>query len=283
MRLDIDPLMPLSEQQLCLIVSAYADQHKQTTVPGFISAIAYLTETQGHGQLPRGALFDRVRAGLGNYFGDVESVPKAALTLDDLCSFYSHIQHNTFAGARDWCACVFAFFGLLRINEYMNGGLQYHHVQPHSLGVTLTIPFSKTSLVPAKVDIVSRDDALCPLRAFSAYSAFLLAGPLPPAASNPFFISQLISGNTAMTDAEFTARIRDIIRIALPGKNPMSYAGHSFRRGGATAMKLAGVSDSVIQQQGRWKSDAYRVYFDRQNNLDVRLLATQGLHTRPIA
>lgn len=85
----------------------------------------------------------------------------------------------------------------------MNDGLQYQHVQLHNQGITLTITFSKTSLVPALVDMVRQDDDLCPVRAFSAYSAFLHAGSHPPAPSSPLFITHLTSGNTSMTDAEF--------------------------------------------------------------------------------
>jgi hypothetical protein len=262
------------------VVAAYSNQHKHTTVAGFVSAIAFFAEKQGHGQLPRGHLFERVRNGISNYFGDSESNPKAAFTLDDLCSIYSHIDHTSFAGIRDWCACALAFFGLLRINEYMNGGLQYQHVQIHSRGISLTIPFSKTSLAPTQVDVSSRDDELCPVKAFSAYSALLhsIAGHLSH--SSPLFVSQLSSGIAPMTDAEFLCRIRQVITVALPGKDPMTYAGHSFRRGGATTMKLAGVSDSIIQQHGRWRSDAYRTYFDKQYNMDIRLLATKGIPVR---
>jgi hypothetical protein len=241
--------------------------------------LAFLAESQGHGKLPRGNLFDRVRAGIGNYYGNTESTPKEAFTLDDLCSFYPLIRHDSFDGARDWCACCFAFFGLLRINEYMNGNLQLQHVTAHDKGISVIIPFSKTSLLPAQVEMIKRDDLLCPHRAFSTYSSFLHTTFPSLNPVSPLFITQLVSGFTPMSDADFIARIRDLIKIVMPNKNPMSYAGHSFRRGGATTMKLNGVSDSIIQQHGRWKSDAYRQYFDQQSNIDVRLLATQGIRS----
>lgn len=40
------------------------------------------------------------------------------------------------------------------------------------------------------------------------------------------------------------------------------YAGHSFRRGGATSLHLAGVADSLIRVMGRWKSFAFARYID---------------------
>ena len=36
--------------------------------------------------------------------------------------------------------------------------------------------------------------------------------------------------------------------------------GHSFRAGGATDYLLAGTPSIWVQQQGRWKSDAYMLY-----------------------
>ena len=41
-----------------------------------------------------------------------------------------------------------------------------------------------------------------------------------------------------------------------------NFTGHSFRRGAATWARLNGLSDEQIQQLGRWKSDAYKLYID---------------------
>lgn len=276
---DINPQEPLTEDQLCLLIAAYCSNHKITTLPAFVSALSNLAKQQHHPELPRYDTYQQVVAGLKNYYGDTNaSAPKTALTLSDLCAIHAHISHATFEGARDWCACLFAFFGLLRINEYMNGGLQAQHVRRTVSGISLQITFSKTSLLPTTIDIISRDDELCPSRAYTTYMAFF-SSPLRP--TDALFVSGLRSTLVPMTDAEFIGRVRTYIRGALPGRDPNDFAGHSFRRGGTSSMKLAGVSDSTIQQHGRWKSEAYRTYFDRQNNLDIRLLATRGLHAHP--
>ena len=45
------------------------------------------------------------------------------------------------------------------------------------------------------------------------------------------------------------------------GGNPEEYALHSLRIGGASALAAGGpVSQGVIQREGRWKSDAYKLY-----------------------
>ena len=80
-----------------------------------------------------------------------------------------------------------------------------------------------------------------------------------------------------MADTEFIAVIRGLLQRAYPGSDAAQYAGHSFRRGGTSALKLAGVSDSIIQQHGRWRSDVFRDYIDVEHNIALRLLATQSL------
>jgi len=83
-----------------------------------------------------------------------------------------------------------------------------------------------------------------------------------------------------LTDSDLISRFRSNIAAILPSSSdPATYAGHSFRRGGATAMFLAGVPEATIAAHGRWKSLAYREYFDG-DNLRLRLLATAQLRVR---
>lgn len=84
-----------------------------------------------------------------------------------------------------------------------------------------------------------------------------------------------------MLDSQFIARIRTLVRVALR-RDPQQFAGHSFRRGGTTALLQAGVPEATIATHGRWKSLAYRSYIDVQHNLRMRLAATAqlSLHSR---
>ena len=163
-QLRINPNLPLSEFDLCAAVGTFATSHKRTTVPGFVSAIAHRAHTLGHGDLPRTEGFRRVMQGINNFHGDQAVRPKKAITVADLIAIYQLIDHTTFQGARNWCACTLAFFGLLRINEYANGGLQHRHISVTAAGVAVIVPYSKTSLVPARIDMASRSDILSPAR-----------------------------------------------------------------------------------------------------------------------
>lgn len=278
--LRIDPDAPISEHHLCAVCIVYARTHRLTSLSGFVSAVSNLAVRLGHPPLPRGITYDRVRAGLDNWYADTNvSEPAKAVTIDDLRTIHGHIDFDAFTDARDWCACLFAFFGLLRIKEYTNAGLRVRHVAEHPWGINLTIPFSKTSLVPTDVAIIRRDDDLCPIRAYRAYVALVPMRSRQP--DSPFFLHQADSFSP-LSDTTFIRHMRRWLRDYLQ-YDADDYSGHSFRRGGTTALQLAGVPEATIAAHGRWKSAAYRGYFDVQHNLRLRLLATAQLrlHSRP--
>ena len=270
----IDSTYPLTELQLCGICIIYAHRHRITSLPGFISAIAHYTMRMGFPDLPRGRTFDRVKAGILNWYGDTNfSQPARGFTVQDLRDIRPHLNLDVFADARDWCAALFAFFGLLRIKEYTCSGLLHEHVSVHRWGISLAIPFSKTALIPTAVAIVRRDDDLCPLAAHGAYSRHL---PLRlRRVGVPYFLHDN-STTTPLTDFTFIRDVRRWVRDHLHSP-PADYSGHSFRRGGTTALQIAGVPESTIASHGRWKSLAYRSYFDVQFNLQLRLAATAQL------
>ena len=89
--------------------------------------------------------------GLEHYYGNTAASAAKTLTLNDLCEFARHLDIRYFEHARDWCACLLAFFGLLRVNEYMNAGLRQRHIQLTSYGVDITVVRSKTSNIPVVV------------------------------------------------------------------------------------------------------------------------------------
>ena len=261
-------------------MAVYANSHKITTLPTFISALNRYHRQLFQVDLPRAALYQQTKTGIDNYYGDsAASAAKTALTLDDLCEFASHLDTRYFEHARDWCACLLAFFGLLRINEYMNSGLRHAHIRLTAYGIDITVARSKTSHIPIVVTVASRTDQLCPARALRHYLGFFRALSLPSRPDDPLFISRL-RGQTVIaptTDAEFIARLRELIAAAFPDRDTRRYAGHSFRRGGASALQLAGVPAAVIQQHGRWTSDTFRAYLDAASSPALRLIATRAL------
>jgi hypothetical protein len=271
--LGIDPLAPLTEHQLCQGVVSFTVTHKITTLPSYVSALANWAASHSLGPLPRSTLYDRVCRGLRNFYGEHDAPkPKVAISLSDLCRLRSLIDLDSFDGSRDWCMYLFAFFGLLRLREFCSPSLTFADVKPTSYGVEITVQFSKKTLVPVQVVLVRRDDELCPLAAYQQYVRHIdnrLRIPLTP------FFRLTADRTTVHSDTKFVPSLRRLLSTIYPDTLPTEYASHSFRRGGTTAMFMANVSETVIAAHGRWKSLAYRRYFDKA--LPQRMLATAHL------
>ena len=155
--------------------------------------------------------------GIQNYYGNVVSMSKAALMLEDLRAFARHLDCRYFEHARDWCACLLAFFGLLRVGEYMGGGLRRGDVKIAADCVSITIMRSKTSNVPVVVSVAARSDSLCPARALLDYLAFFPLLRLPQDDGCPLFLSRLRNNRPViepMTEADFIANLRLLVRVA---------------------------------------------------------------------
>ena len=88
------------------------------------------------------------------------------------------------------------------------------------------------------------------------YLAFFTS-PRDP--DEPFFTSSRDS-RASLTPNSFCQWLKHMsCKVGLDTKK---ISGHSLRRGGTTAMFVAGVSETVIQRHGRWRSVCYRRYFD---------------------
>lgn len=199
--------------------------------------------------------------GFKNTFGLTDhTVPKQAFTMQDLADIHTHMNAHSFADARDWSMLTLAFFGLLRISEYCDAGLHMGDIDHKPWGVRLTIPHSKTTPHPVDIMVTARgaNDLLCPVRALRRYLA--LVHPQHTATrTTPLFLNHPLM-NSPVTASAFTQRIHAF--AAAIGKDHTKYAGHSLRRGGATAFYIAGVPEAIIQQHGRWKSLAVRGYLE---------------------
>ena len=255
----------------------YTRTCKVTGLEQFIAALATFASSHRLGALPRGQLYERVRRGLHNFFGLSEiTVPKHAISMDQLYTIYFSLDFSVFADARDWCAYVFAFFGLLRLREYTDGRLHFQHVSRHSWGIQLTIPFSKTSLQPAHVKLAARADRFCPVKAYDSYVLHIHTRLRLPSTA---FFRDAAATTAALSSKSyiqgFRTRVAAVLHI-----DATPFAGHSFRRGGTTALFLAGVPETVIASHGRWKSDTYRRYFEWTSTQQLLPTRTLYTHTR---
>ena len=271
----VNPYSPISEIDLARAAVCYAISHKITSLAGYISALANWSESLDLGQLKRGSLYKAVVRGLNNYYAQF-SAPKQkrALTLADLALLRRDCESDSdrFAGARDWCMYLFAFFGLLRVSEFCSAALMVRDVDVTQSAVALTVQFSKTSLLPAPVLICARKDILCPVAAAEEYIELVPNRLWFP--SLPFFRDNQ-NQSPPPSVRSIISSLRSRLGRVRPAIDPSEWAGHSFRRGGASALQLAGVPEALIQAHGRWRSQAYRRYFEGTQL--QRLIPTRAL------
>jgi len=78
---------------------------------------------------------------------------------------------------------------------------------------------------------------------------------------SPLFLLPGPRGCTPLTKHRFVTELRCVLSAA-GVDDPSSFRGHSFRRGAASWAFNHGVPGELIQLQGDWTSDAYKVYLE---------------------
>lgn len=269
-----DATHSITEENLEDILILYAYRYKITTLPNFIRGADYSVRHKNATGLPQGSQITATIAALKNLFAhDAAPVRAKAITTADLLSIRQSLDLSVFDNARDWCAYIFALLAMMRISEYTgNDSLKWKHVSivrtSDPAFVQLIIPFSKTDAQPRRIRLTQQSDALCPIAAFEQYSA--IAGHQPP--DSPLFTTKR-DDRRPVSAGHFIVQLRKRLR-AIDQREVSQYSGHSFRRGGATEMTTAAVSDTLIQHQGRWRSDTFRQYVDVDHNTAVLNTAT---------
>ena len=176
------------------------------------------------------------------------------------------LHRDTIFDTMWWAAALVMFFGLLRKSNLLPdtlGGFDPRKQFTRSdfslteeKSVLINVKYSKTNQFHArsfKLKLLAFNHPLAPIPAL--LTAFA-ASPL--SASAPAFVSS--RDGSPMTGTQFTNRFKEL--VALSGRDPTTYASHSFRRGGASWALQCGVPGEIIQMLGDWKSDCYKQYLD---------------------
>jgi integrase len=190
--------------------------------------------------------------------------PKFAILIEFMFAFKRKMG-DSIVDKRDWALFLFCWWGLLRKSEL--AALEWPDITAAHQAIQLWIKDSKTDKDRKGMWalLVRRGDELYPVKVFTAYTATVLQELC--IAGRKFALASKNGQWTArrMAAASFIGHIKHW--VAEIGLDAANYSGHSFRRGGTTAMYCAGVPENLIQIQGRWKSDAYKLYL--QLGVDV--------------
>jgi integrase len=174
-------------------------------------------------------------------------------------------------------ACVLSvgWFGAMRCGEFVaprgcfdeNKGLCVEDVTFHRDTVAgrrnlkLHLKFSKSDPYGTGVDILLFEigGTLCPYKRMRDYLDMRTVGNIT--AKAPLFVN---AAGEALYRSEYLRFLNTLLKAV--GVDHSLYNGHSLRRGMATECCNRGISDAIIGQMGRWKSDSYRVYIENPLN-----------------
>ena len=258
--------MPLNEHTLCQFAATLSLSVGWQTIRSYISALRYYQISYG---LPDPSLqsFPRLSYVLrGIHRSKPDHLRRRRLPITpsilralhgvwakEPCSFNSRML---------WAACCLGFFGFMRAGEFTSGPADDHPAllsaadisvdsisEPRALIVHLR--HSKTDPFQAgcHIHLGRTYQLLCPVAALLGY---LAARPPTP---GPLFI---FDDGSPLSRPRLVSQLQATLRQA--GILTDGYTGHSFRIGAATAAAQAGLSDSIIQKLGRWKSATFTTY-----------------------
>ena len=223
---------------------------------------------------------DAALTGLRREKGDSPTHRKLPITIELLRKMRAQLDMTTHLHLAFWAAATTAFFCMLRKGNITAtskkagaaGGTDRQAARRRDLTTSedgesylLTLNATKTIQFQERtVELclpVLPEAEICPTRAMHAYLAS--RGPMRP---DELLMQVHEPASTAggephwgpLTYTTFLALTKATIRKA--GVDPDKYAGHSYRRGGATWAMAIGIPIPAIKAIGDWKSEAYLLY-----------------------
>jgi hypothetical protein len=267
--------VPTTSDILCRYVALLARTLKFSSVKQYLNIVRLLHLEWGlqNPMLGNFAL-QCVLKGLRRTAGDTP-VQKLPITPELLLKILSCLDLSSSLDAGVWGAGLLMFFGLLRRGNVLSDSaagfdcskhLRRRDIRFHHGGLTVEIRYSKTIQCRERLICVPltrmRESVLCPVQAiFKALSMTPTASP-----DGPAFMILSPKGPRPLTSKMFVGRIRQC--LVSRGLEAHRYAGHSYRRGGASFGYKIGLSVETVRQLGDWRSNAYMNYIEL--SLDTR-------------
>lgn len=257
---------PADDRLVCLFAAWLARSLSYKSIKLYLHIVTLIHRERG---LPSPCLANfqltQTLRGIRRLKGDCVS-PKAPVTPDLLRLVRSNLDLSKTKDRAVWAACVMMFVGLLRRSNVMPPSVSGFTPDKHlcrsdisvsGQGYQVSIKWSKTNQfrqAPIKIYLPRRKGhPLCPMKAL-----FMVLNDAPREGQTPG-IGYYESGvYCPLTPPVFIQSLREA--LAGSGVDPTSYAGHSFRRGGATWLHSCGASSEMIKLAGHWSSDCYQRY-----------------------
>jgi len=254
-------LLRYSQKSISMYASHLADFNTYSYIIQCITAIKYYMKRV---RKPRKMLhLKQVLAGIkrciSNHPVRPTRLPITPQKLTIIKRRLRRIIHNRHDRRLLWCACLFAYFGFLRVSEYTNPKTWTHMKESRTLTwsrvtikknhIFIVLKKSKTDQTQhgTTVTIATNNTPSCPIKAYNKY--IKVRGEH----NGPFF---QFKNRSFLTPQRFNK----VIKKALPAEAQGVYTSHSFRIGAASTAAAQNYPNYIIQQLGRWTSDAYMRY-----------------------
>ncbi len=261
--------MPISATNVCRY-AAYLAGIKQlaaSSVPKYLNIIRVLHKEYGFpNPLQENWFLDHVMRGIKKEHGTIIK-KKLPITPEILLRMRDTLDMDAPVNVVFWAVCTVLFFGLLRKSNALVSGTfiaQKHlcrrDIHAHWWGLHLDIKWTKTIQDGSRVLQVPLPRVpghpLCP----TTVVCRALEASREAKAEGPAFCYVAGGCVIPLTYPVFIKMLKCCLsRLGYPASE---YAGHSFRRGGASLALISHVPGEIIQLLGDWRSQVYREYLD---------------------
>ena len=260
------PRFPICEDTLVLYTTYLSRRMGYKAIRGYFSALRHhcIIRNIAFNLLGMDRLYLLFR-GIRRSQGSSHSRPlRLPITTYHLIQIHNYLQSPRFSSYSRrlyWSAATLAFFGLLRVSEYTSPTTTSFNSQITLLRsdillvdnvLRIFIKCSKTDPFRqgCRLTIGRTNDLFCPVMAMTYFLQ-----------SRSHFYGPLFR----FEDGTFLTRQR-VATLLFNACNNIRINTHSFRIGGATALSVAGYSDSQIQIIGRWNSNCFVRYLRLSSN-----------------
>ena len=263
-----DPV-PLQPGHLLQYVAFLARTLKVPTIKSYLNIVGLLHKEFG---LPNPLLDNWPLKALLTGIKRVKGQPpnqKLPITVPLLRRIHSKLKPHSSFDASSWATCLVAFFGLFRKShllptsaKHFNPSKQFTKAdfQFHPWGILITMRWSKTIQFRERVVCIPLlqipGSSLCPVQAVTQAFRFTVQADSNSQAFT--WLDQSSLKLRVLTYRAFISKLRETLQSA--GIQAAAYAGHSFRRGGASFAYQSGVPLELIKVLGDWRSNAVLLY-----------------------
>lgn len=265
--LNVIPL-PASPDLICLYIAYMVRSFKYVSIVNYVSALRMLHKcysmkpVTADNFLVSSTLLGAKRLLGDDHFSSDPLLPRHLYLIHDTLNFKCH-EDLVF-----WTALVTCFRGLLRKSSVCQGPncITRSDITFMDWGVMISIRKSKTIQFSERVHVVPVSRVSGPLCAASWLATMYKTVKVnPDCVCFGFFKSNAYK---PMTYDWFSKKLNKSLRRA--GLTKIGkFTSHSLRRGGATALSMAGVPLHDIQKHGDWKSLSVLLYL--ASPLDYRI------------